>query len=57
MPNEIRTKRDPSASFTITLASLANGSARQSTMVTNTNDRPGMILQMVLQSGDRKSVV
>ncbi len=51
MPNEIRTKRDPSASFTITLASLANGSARQSTMVTNTNDRPGMILQMVLQSG------
>lgn len=54
MANEIRLKRDAVASFTITLASLASstvGVGRQSTMVTNTNKRPGMIVQMKIESG------
>lgn len=51
MPNEIRTKLDAEASFTITLASLASGSSRQSTMVTNTNNRPASLVYLRLQSG------
>ena len=51
MANEIRTKRDAVASFTITLASLANAAARQSTMVTNSTDRPGMLVQLKIESG------
>jgi hypothetical protein len=54
MANEIRTKRDADAAFTITLASLATsavGVGRQSTTVTNTNKRPAMLLEMILKSG------
>jgi len=51
MPNEIRTKDIASAGFTITLASLATGSARQSTMVTNTNDYPAALVYMQISSG------
>jgi hypothetical protein len=51
MPNEIRTKVDTEASFTITLASLASGSARQSTMVTNTTQRPAALIYLRIQSG------
>lgn len=41
MANEIRQKDITKATFTITLASLANGSARQSTMIDNsTTDYP-----------------
>lgn len=39
MPSEIKDKFGSSTAFTITLASLANGSARQSTIVDNTTDR------------------
>ena len=51
MANEIITKRDAVSTFTITLAALANAAARQSTMITNTNDRPAMITQWKIQSG------
>lgn len=37
-----------SAAFTITLASLANGSARQSTMISNTGEYPGVIIYVKL---------
>ena len=39
MANEIKDKYSASAALTITLASLANGSARQSTLVDNTTAR------------------
>ena len=35
MPNEILSKRSASAALTITLASLANGSSRQATQITD----------------------
>jgi hypothetical protein len=51
MPNEIRTKTDALTTFTITLASLASGSARQSTMIDNTNLRPAAIVYLKIESG------
>ena len=38
MANIIKAEHDASLAITITLASLADGSARQSTMVDNTDD-------------------
>lgn len=51
MPNEIRTKVDAEAAFTITLASLASGSARQSTIISNASSRPSALIYLRLQSG------
>jgi len=51
MANEISTKDIAAASFTVTLASLANGSARQSTMITNTSNYPGAIVHLKIESG------
>lgn len=51
MPNEIRTKLDAVANFTITLAALASGSARQSTIVANPNNRGAALIYLILQSG------
>lgn len=51
---EIRTKLDAEADFTITLASLAGVSpnnARQSTMVANTNARPAALVYLRIRSG------
>lgn len=49
--SEIRTKLDTRATFTITLASLTNGSARQSTMISNTNRRPAALVFLSIESG------
>lgn len=51
MPNEIRNKLDAWANFTITTASLATGSARQSTVVANTLLRPAALIDFKIQSG------
>ncbi|MBX7159340.1 MAG: hypothetical protein K1X95_03535 [Acidimicrobiia bacterium] len=52
MASEIRTKDIAKASFTCSLASLANGSARQSTMVDNSsNDRPAALVYLKIQLG------
>lgn len=52
MANEIRIKNIAKATFTMTLASLANGSARQSTLIDNsTNDYPAAIVYLKIQSG------
>lgn len=51
MPNEIQAKFDAVANFTITLASLANNAARQSTMITNTLQRPAALIYLRIQSG------
>lgn len=52
MANQINTKSIASAGFTITLASLANGSARQSTMVDNsTTDYPAALVYLKITSG------
>lgn len=51
MASEIQIKTDTKATFTITLASLTNGSARQSTMITNTNKRPGALVTLKITSG------
>lgn len=51
MPNEIRTKRDSATALTCTLASLANGSARQSTLITNSTDRPAALVFLRIKSG------
>ena len=50
MANEIRTKFDAVANFTITLASLAAGAARQSTILTNANNRAAAIIYLRLES-------
>lgn len=51
MANQINTKNIASAGFTITLASLANGSARQSTMVDNsTTDYPAALVYLKISS-------
>lgn len=51
MANEIKTKNIASAGFTITLASLADGSARQSTILDNsTNDYPAALVYLKLKS-------
>lgn len=52
MANEIRTKVDAYANFTITLASLASGSARQSTILTNPNARPAALINLRIKSGN-----
>lgn len=52
MPNEIRTKFDAVANFTITLASLAAGSARQSTILTNANNRGAAVIYLKIESGN-----
>ena len=51
MPNEIRLKDIARATFTITLASLANLSARQSTMISNPNDYPSANITLQIRSG------
>jgi len=51
MANEIRTKNIAQAGFTITLASLANGSARQSTLNTNSNNYPAALINLKITSG------
>jgi len=50
MANEIRTKPIAKATFTMTLASLASGSARQSTMVANSNNYPAAIVTLKIRS-------
>lgn len=42
---------DSSANFTITLASLADASGRQSTLISNTNNRPGAKISIRIKSG------
>lgn len=49
--SEIRAALDARATFTITLASLADGSARQSDIITNTNERPAAIVYLDIESG------
>ena len=51
MPNEIRTKFGAKTNFTITLASLANNAARQSTMINNTGNQPAAMVYVRLKSG------
>ena len=51
MANEIRTKLDAWTNFTITLASLATASARQSTIIANTTLRPAALIDFKIQSG------
>lgn len=52
MANEIRTKFDAVAAFTITLASLASAAARQSTIVTNNLNRAAAIIYLRIKSGN-----
>uniref|UniRef100_A0A6M3LX24 Uncharacterized protein n=1 Tax=viral metagenome TaxID=1070528 RepID=A0A6M3LX24_9ZZZZ len=51
MPNEIRQKDIASANFTMTLASLLNGSSRQSTLVSNPSDYPAALIGIQITSG------
>jgi hypothetical protein len=51
MSHEIRMLFDGWANFTQTLASLANGSARQSTIVSNPNQRWGALFDYRIESG------
>lgn len=51
MASELRIKTDASAAFTITLASLADGSARQSDMIDNTTNRQGALVYLRIKSG------
>lgn len=51
MASEIRTKPIATANFTITLASLATASARQSTLITNSNNYPAALVYLALKSG------
>jgi hypothetical protein len=55
MANEIQTKLDAWANFTITLAALAAGSARQSTIIANPNKRPAALVNLRIQSGNAPS--
>lgn len=52
MANEIRTKFDAVSAFTITLAALGAGSARQSTIVANGNNRGAAVIYLKIQSGN-----
>jgi len=52
MANEIRTKLDAWANFTITLAALASGGARQSSIVANSNKRQAALINLIIQSGN-----
>ena len=52
MANQINTKNIASANFTITLASLANAAARQSTLLDNSsNDYPAALIYLKVSSG------
>lgn len=51
MSHEIQTVLDGWNNFTQTLASLASGSARQSTIVANTLNRPGALFNYRIKSG------
>jgi hypothetical protein len=51
MANEIRTKFDAVANFTITLAGLASTTARQSTIVANANNRGAAVVYLKIQAG------
>lgn len=51
MANVIQTKYDASSAFTLTLASLANAAGRQSTIVDNSNNRPGALIFVRIKSG------
>lgn len=50
MANEIRTKLDTAAAFTQTLASLTNTSARQTTLITNSTNRPAALIYYRIRS-------
>lgn len=51
MATEIKTKDITKATFTMTLDSLADGSARQSTLINNaTNDYPAAIIYLAIMS-------
>jgi hypothetical protein len=52
MANEIRTKFDAVTGITITLASLASGSARQSTILTNATNRAAAVIYLKIESGN-----
>lgn len=51
MANAILTKTDTVALFTITLASLASGSSRQSDMIANSSNRPAALVYIKITSG------
>jgi hypothetical protein len=52
MANEIRTKNIAKATFTLTLASLANAAVRQSTLIDNSsNDYPAALIYLKIKSG------
>ena len=50
MASEIRIKPITKATFTCTLASLANAAARQSTMINNSSNYPAAIVTMKIKS-------
>ena len=51
MPSEVQLKFDALASFTISIASLTSGSGRQSTILANSDNRPGAIVYVAIKSG------
>jgi len=51
MSREIQTKTDAFSGVTMTCAALAAGAARQSSFLTNTNQRPAFLFFLRLQSG------
>lgn len=51
MPSEIRIKALTPATFTCTLASLTTASARQSTLLSNTNNYPAALIYIRIKSG------
>lgn len=51
MANEIRIKPIATANFTMTLASLAAASARQADLITNSNNYPGALINLKIESG------
>jgi hypothetical protein len=57
MANEIRIKPIATATFTITLASLANAAARQSTMVSNSSNYPAALIHLDIESGTNAPTV
>lgn len=51
MANEIRLKPIAKATFSMTVASLAASSGRQSTMLNNSSNYPGALVYIILKSG------
>ena len=51
MANEIQDKLASPANFTLTLASLASGAARQSTLVSNSGKQPRALVFIQIESG------